>query len=647
MGSSVSQKYPWEAPYSEGMVGESQDRGLRLLNTLTGTKVPFFPSGRDGQAERRNTVRWYICGPTVYDSAHLGHARTYVAFDIVRRVMEDYFGYEMLVQMGVTDIDDKIIKRSNEQGISSSELARKYEAEFMEDMRILGCRKPTYVTRVTEYVGDIVAYIARIVENGFAYESNGSVYFSVDKFVEAGHNYAKLKPSAAGNESLLQEGEGDLSVAEASEKRSSSDFALWKRSKPGEPVWPSPWGEGRPGWHIECSVMVSSIFGETLDIHAGGVDLQFPHHDNELAQSESYFKKDQWINYFLHSGHLHIDGLKMSKSLKNFITIREVTKRYNANQLRIMFLKQKYEAPMSYSENAMGQAVAIERMFANFFASTVALLREEPPDTKWRPADRDSELIGLLGEKKAEIHAAFQDNINTPLVLEALTTLVQKCNSYMNSKEANGFVVRSVARYITYILKVMGLSASDEIGFESDSSNAVSGKTQDILDCLSAFRDQVKRLARESGETSSTLATQLLDACDDLRDDRLPPLGVRLEDRASGVAVVKLDDPETVMREIARKRQEQEAKRLESERRAAELAAREQAELELGRIPPSGMFKLAPHDAQYSAWDEEGLPTLTSDGSEVSKSQRKKLAKERERQKKRHEKYLASLSAEQ
>eukprot|EP00775_Hariotina_reticulata_P001138 gene1138-1478_t len=379
---------------------------LSFYNSLVDLKVPFIPAA--GPNSRQ--VTWYACGPTVYDSAHMGHARNYVTFDVIRRVLEDYFGYNILYVMNVTDVDDKIIFRArrnhlvseyrkhapepqqaaqqmqaaietavdkqlkkqaamssqvllatdsrqrteleaalkNEEhkqrqlqqvqqdfaallargnpsidqmlAVASDQLAEaldaqkgsnvsdpsifrahaaKYEAEFFEDMEALGVRRPDVLTRVVEFLPEIVAYVQRIVDNGMAYESNGSVYFDTVKFRESGHVYGKCKPSSVGNAALAAESEANF---ETNEKRSNQDFALWKAAKPGEPSWDSPWGKGRPG----------------------GEDLKFPHHDNELAQAEAFFHADgcrQWVNYFLHSGHLEIEGLKMSKSLKNFITI--------------------------------------------------------------------------------------------------------------------------------------------------------------------------------------------------------------------------------------------------------------------------------------------------------------------------------------
>ncbi len=408
-------------------MGTSRNRAPLVFNTLTQNKVEFVP-------KNGNFIKWYICGPTVYDSSHLGHARTYVAFDMIRRVLSDYFGYDIFCVMNVTDIDDKIILRArrnyllkqyreanpnisqviadasaqlnkalashdsktskleNEIALEKNSANKKalqgeldtltykrkaltthqetlekankgeiasakdlldkvgdliaervdsekgadvrdqqifrdhaafYENEFLEDMQTLGVRLPDVLTRVTEFVPQIVDYIQKIMDNGCAYEAQGSVYFDIREYVKA-HSYRKLSFTSAGIKAALEEGEGALASSEG--KRCEQDFALWKKSKDGEPAWDSPWGRGRPGWHIECSVMASDLLGDTLDIHGGGVDLCFPHHDNELAQAEAYYGHQQWVNYFLHSGHLNIGFQKMSKSLKNFFTIREILK---------------------------------------------------------------------------------------------------------------------------------------------------------------------------------------------------------------------------------------------------------------------------------------------------------------------------------
>ncbi|PWV09454.1 putative cysteinyl-tRNA synthetase [Trypanosoma cruzi] len=256
--------------------------------------------------------------------------------------------------------------------------ARLYERLFFEDMRRLGVRDPDVVSRVTEYVPQVVDFIQKIMDNGFAYRGTSSIFFDTTAFLRAGHDYPKLKPvSESGEndatEAEMAEGEGALTVGVAGEKRNANDFALWKFSKPGEPRWPSPWGEGRPGWHIECSVMASDILGTNIDVHSGGWDLKFPHHDNECAQSEACHMQHQWINYFLHCGHLHIKGLKMSKSLKNFITIRQALDELDVTPrvMRLLFLANHWGKPMNFSDQSIEEAKERERVLRAFFGSAI------------------------------------------------------------------------------------------------------------------------------------------------------------------------------------------------------------------------------------------------------------------------------------
>jgi cysteinyl-tRNA synthetase len=294
--------------------------------------------------------------------ALLAARSTYICFDVIRRIMTSFFGYDVHLCMNITDVDDKIIMRAAEAGVPFSTLAREHEASFLADMDALGVAPPDVLTRVSEYVPEVVDFIGGIIARGFAYASHGSVYFDTAAYrADARHVYGKLVPENVGNAAATAEGEGALAGA-GGDKRAPCDFALWKASKPGEPAWPSPWGEGRPGWHIECSAMCRDALGGwaggRIDIHSGGVDLRFPHHENEIAQSEACLDAchaggAQWVNYFLHSGHLNIEGLKMSKSLKNFIKIGDALARYGARALRLLFLLARYNAPRAYSERAM------------------------------------------------------------------------------------------------------------------------------------------------------------------------------------------------------------------------------------------------------------------------------------------------------
>lgn len=716
--------------------GQSEPK-LTLFNSLTRQKEEFV-----SQKDKR--VTWYNCGPTVYDASHMGHARTYLTFDIVRRVIQNYFGYNIFYVMNITDIDDKIIKRARQNHLYDGYLASKpaldkvltdcnavlktfatvvadtadpdkrkmqerqfktladavaqvkaafekgaegeiksaeenllakakdllsdwldkeqgsqvtdnaifaklpqfWEEEYHKDMEALNILPPDCLTRVSEYVPEIVSYIEEIIRRGYAYESGGSVYFSVAKFdANPDHHYAKLVPEAFGDQGALQEGEGDLSSG--ADKKSANDFALWKNSKPGEPSWDSPWGKGRPGWHIECSVIASAILGESIDIHTGGVDLKFPHHDNELAQAEAYFDNDHWIRYFLHSGHLTIAGCKMSKSLKNFITIQEVLKTYSARQLRLMFLLHSWPATLDYSPLTMELATSYEKTVNELLLVIKHLLRSTPGHgieafKKW---DQDTiNLNNQLQECKYKVHEAFCDNIDTRTALMAIKELVGQTNGYISKMSSdpsapNRGVLKNVALYITEIFEVLGLIPSGEqIGFPSSSASGQVTNTEEVvmpyLEALSTFRDDVRRDAR------GIKAVSILQACDRIRDEVLPNLGVRLEDKPEPQpTVIKLVDKDELIRERENKLKQEEAKRLEKEKKKAQAEAKQAARDAKSLIPPWDMFK---GDDKWSKFDDKGIPTHDKQGEEISKAQLKKLQKLYDQREQKYNKSIAS-----
>lgn len=632
--------YPhWEKPSGENR------SGLKVNNSLTGTLTPFILPGGS------NRVSWYICGPTVYDSSHVGHASNYVRFDVVRRLLTEYFGYDVEVQMNVTDIDDKIIKKANERNVPFIHVAMEYEQEFLDDMAALNVRPPDHLTRVTDFVPEIIAYIEKIIGNGYAYESQGSVYFDVTAFREDGHGYAKTAPWCVNSQELLAEGEGAL--ADGIGKKHSGDFALWKRSKEGEPSWVSPWGDGRPGWHIECSAM-AEVLGHRMTIHAGGVDLRFPHHANEIAQAEAFHCCNQWVDYFLHSGHLHIDGLKMSKSLKNFITIRACLERYNARQMRLLFLSHKYDAPMDYAESSMIEAVNLDRTIADFFGNLKARLRDlkksNPEDKSPRPGEKGVALGEELKKAQEEVHRALANNFDTPKAMLELQALMKATNSYMSSSDeaSNIILLESVGRYITRIFTVFGLTPTADVAYGGEGGDAAAGQSREetvapVLDVFVEFRDQIRSIARTGGDNA---LKELLKLCDDVRDETLPPLGIRLEDGGKDKSSVwKLEDAKTLMLELTRKKEAEEEKRRQKEFLKEQRRLKETAELLAGELDPAKLFRDGVEFKNlYKEFDSDGIPTVDIKGEEVSKSARKVLMKRFTKQKKLHGKYNKAVA---
>lgn len=310
---------------------------MKVFNTLSGQKVEFLPKG--------NEVKMYVCGITPYDDAHLGHAMSYIFFDVIRRYLQ-FRGYKVKYVQNVTDIDDKIINRAKTLGISPRELAEKFTARYLEDMDALNASRADIYPRATEEIPKMIEIIQGLIDKGYAYPAGGSVYFRVRNFPDYGKlSHRTLESMTAG-----------MRVEAGEEKEHPVDFVLWKASKPGEPMWDSPWGPGRPGWHIECSAMSLKYLGETPDIHGGGQDLIFPHHENEIAQSESFTGKKPFVRYWLHNGMVQIGEEKMSKSLGNLITIKQALEKYRADAIRIFVLSSHYRSPLTYSEEALEAA---------------------------------------------------------------------------------------------------------------------------------------------------------------------------------------------------------------------------------------------------------------------------------------------------
>ena len=568
-------------------------------------------------------------------------------------------------------------------------LTKKYEARFMEDIMELNCLMPDTITRVSEYVPKIVSFVEKIEQNGFTYKtSDGSVYFDIKAFENANHSYAKLEPWNRNDGALQADGEGALS-SKSTEKRSDSDFVLWKASKAGEPSWPSPWGDGRPGWHIECSAMASDVLGRVLDIHSGGIDLAFPHHDNELAQSEAYWhhaadsaaaQQKQWVNYFLHMGHLSIQGSKMSKSLKNYITIREALskKDWTSRSLRVVFLLTGWKDRTEITPSLMKTGLAWEDKVNNFFLKARDLERYSNSE---KSTDGNQETLQVdvlrkdLDDAKARVHAALCDSFDTANVMRIIADTITRFNSY-DKRSYSKKAALELASWITSLIRILGL---DTVNYE-DAINIIGWSGIDIPEhakpyifTLSALRDEVRQLAianNLSNQKLSCMSTtssakekvcsspnpfadalkhfqkdikDLIDnqksrsdylfLCDRLRDQTLWDLGVYLEDRDGQPAMIRPVD-----REIKKARAERTAIEAAKAKAKGERHAEAIRRMEIARVSPAEMFKTD----EYTAWDENGLPTKDSKGDDVTKSKAKKLKKDMERQKKLHETWLVA-----
>ncbi|KAH7333500.1 tRNA synthetases class I (C) catalytic domain-containing protein [Rhexocercosporidium sp. MPI-PUGE-AT-0058] len=501
------------------------------------------------------------------------------------------------------------------------ELTQKFERRFFEDMNALNVLPPDQLTRVTEYVPQIVHFAEKIVANGFGYATpDGSIYFDIDSFEKAGHTYSRLEPWNSNDRALQADGEGSLSKGK-SMKRSENHFALWKASKPGEPAWPSPWGHGRPGWHIECSAMASEVIGKTIDIHSGGIDIRFPHHDNELAQSEAYSSTPgcqvQWTNYFIHMGQLRIRGLKMSKSLKNYRTIRSVLSQqeWSARSLRICFLLMPWQDGVEVTDELMKAVVAWEGK-----TTTMQAL-----------GNADRQLLGALDKAKADVDTALCDSSNTSTVMRFLSDLATEPNS---AEALSDHTVILLARWGGWVsifphqqnpISTLHLKLRDQVrtlacsgsvdhtaiakladGITIVPSTSVTESSKPYDQVLQQFRTNVKALAAQQAP-----AKDLLVLCDQLRDVHLWNLGIYLKGRNNPQAALVRPLDKLLIEARAERESAGTAKakaKLEDEVREAE---REKELRERAKVDHLLMFRTS---EEYLEWDESGIPTVDAAG---------------------------------
>ena len=463
---------------------------MKIFNTLTRTKEEFVPL-------EEGKVKMYVCGPTVYNYIHIGNARPMIVFDTVRRYFE-YKGYDVNYVSNFTDVDDKIIKKAIEEGTSAQEVSQRFIAECKKDMAGMNIKPATKHPLATEEICGMIEMVQDLIDKGYAYEKNGTVYFRTRKFEQYGKLYHK-------NLDDLRSGERALLVSGADEKEDSLDFVLWKPKKEGEPAWESPWCDGRPGWHIECSVMSKKYLGEQIDIHAGGEDLVFPHHENEIAQSEAANGKE-FARYWMHNAFLNIDNKKMSKSLGNFRTVREISEQYDLQVLRFFMLSAHYRSPLNFSADLMEASKnGLERIInaVDNLKHLMGVAAEVPM------TDTEAEVFAKTEEFVKNYEAAMEDDFNTADAIAAIFDLVKYTNTNVsaeNSKEC-------LQKYFDLIVKL-----SDVLGL-------IVNKEEELLD------EEIEKLIEERQAARKAKDFARADA---IRDELLSK-GIILKDTREGV----------------------------------------------------------------------------------------------------------------
>lgn len=414
---------------------------MKLYNTLTRKKEEFVPI-------EEGKVKMYVCGPTVYNYIHIGNARPFIMFETLRRYFE-YKGYEVTFVQNFTDVDDKIIKRSHEENITPEEVANKYIEEYFVDADGLGIKRATIHPRVTDNIDEIIEFVKDLEEKGYAYSVNGDVYFDTKKFKD----YGKLSRQ---NQEELEAG---ARIEVNTSKKHPMDFVLWKAKKEGEPGWQSPWGEGRPGWHIECSVMSSRYLGETIDIHAGGQDLSFPHHENEIAQSEARSGKT-FANYWMHNGYININNEKMSKSKGNFFTVRDISKKYDLEIVRFFMLSSHYKNPVNFSDELLNQAKAgLDRLYNS--KEKLEFTIKNLKDTNIKETEKY--LLKELNTFKDKFIKAMDDDLNTADAISSIFELSRFINTNVDENSSIEFSNKCLELFneLTNVLNIVNKTSND------------------------------------------------------------------------------------------------------------------------------------------------------------------------------------------
>lgn len=463
---------------------------IRIYNTLTRKKEEFVPI-------EKNEIKMYVCGPTVYDLFHIGNARTFIVFDTIRRYFE-FKGFNVIFVQNFTDIDDKMIKRANEESLDIRELGDKYIDEYYKDAKSINVKKATIAPRATEFIPEIIKFIEDLIKKGYAYEIDGDVYFSKNDY----GIYGKL----------LTQNQDDLKIGARidldSRKKNPTDFVLWKSRKEGEPYYDSPFGKGRPGWHIECSVMANKLLGETIDIHGGGVDLKFPHHENEIAQSESRNNK-KFANYWMHSAFVNIDKKKMAKSLRNFITTRHLVEQYGGNTVRLLMLSAHYRNQVEYSkdliESAKKSFERIENAYLNLKFLEKNLVQESD-------INKNDIYVKKLEKIENEFTKKMDDDFNTADAISVIFDLIKEVNINIDENSSKQMICLS---------KEMILKLTNVLGFVLESDDNIDEEIEDLI--------RKRNKARESKDFKTS----------DLIRDKLLEMGIIIEDTPSGTKFKK------------------------------------------------------------------------------------------------------------
>jgi cysteinyl-tRNA synthetase len=450
---------------------------MKLYNTLSRKKEEFKPI-------KEGLVTMYNCGPTVYDYIHVGNARPLVIFDTLRRFFI-YKGYEVKFTVNFTDIDDKIIAKANAENTDLTTITDRYIEAFMEDAEGLNLNEyETINPRATSYIDQMIVFIEGLIEKGAAYNVNGNVYFNID----SARDYGKL--SKKNIDDLISGSRVEISE----EKTNPIDFALWKKAKEGEPSWPSPWGAGRPGWHIECSVMARSLFGDTIDIHSGGEDLQFPHHENEIAQSETLTGKP-FANYWLHNGMITIDNKKMSKSEGNFFTLKDIMKEYDLEAVRFFLLSAHYRTPINFSREVMDHNVhALERLYNSKKNLEFLLGKSNSKEL----SQSDKEGLEALEKYKEKFISAMEDDLNTADAIASIFELVKHTNTSFDENTNYGLIERAY-NILLELTKVLGILRKEDEILEDEILELIENRTQARINKDYKLSDEIRDLLKGKG----------------------------------------------------------------------------------------------------------------------------------------------------